>query len=246
MFGDWGAGAQDGESTGLMRKGIQDEPEEIRAGFITKVYGILSMQLVLTAIVASPFVLSAGVKAFVRVYGFPLMIFVTVLNIGFLIALTCPCGCEKNMRTFPTNYILLGCFTVTEGLLVGIVCSFYTANSVLIAVFATAALVGGLTAYAMYTKRDFTGYGIYLFAALCVLMIFGVFLMFFNFPFMHKVYCCLGILIFSFYLIYDTQLIMGNGELCLTVDDYVFGALQLYIDIIQIFLYIVQLVGQRD
>lgn len=230
----------------IRHKLISDEPEEIRAGFITKVYGILSAQLMLTALVATPFVAMASVRAFVKAYGLPLVIAVTVINILFLCMMICPCGCQKNMRTFPTNYLLLGGFTLTEGVLVGVCCAHYTVGSVLWAVVATSFLVGGLTCYAMFTKTDFTGMGPYLFGALMVLMIFGFFCMFLGGPFMHKVYCCLGILIFSFYLIYDTQMIMGKGELMIGVDDYVFAALQLYMDIIQIFLYILQLFGNRD
>jgi len=239
-------GTNDDDSTYHHNKHIGDEPPEIRSGFIQKVYSILTVQLFLTAVVASPFVMHEGCKAFVRHWGFPLVIGISVLNIVFLCFLICPCGCQENMRTYPKNYFLLGGFTITEGLLVGITCSFYTVASVLFAVFATSVLVGSLTAYAMYTKTDFTDMGGYLFCAMVVLMIFGFMCMMVGGPFMHKVYCCLGILLFSFYLIYDTQMIMGKGELCLGVDDYVFGALQLYIDIIQLFLFILQLFGDRD
>merc|ERR1719220_2796387 len=154
--------------------------------------------------------------------------------------------CRNTMCSFPTNYIMLFAFTATEGFLVGVICSTYTLNSVMYAVIATGLLVGCLTLYAITTKSDFTGMGVYLFAALCVLLIFGLFCWLFPFPFMQKVYCCLGILVFSFYLIYDTQLIMGKGELRLGIDDYVFAALTLYLDIIQLFLYILQLLGDRD
>mmetsp|Transcript_73422 Transcript_73422/g.215310 ORF Transcript_73422/g.215310 Transcript_73422/m.215310 type:complete len:242 (-) Transcript_73422:104-829(-) len=230
----------------LERKCISDEPPEIRAGFITKVYGILSAQLLLTAAIAAPFVLHPGLKAWMNQYGFPMVIFATVLNIGFLFAMMCPCGCERNMRKFPTNYILLFGFTASEGLLVGACCSHYTVGSVAVAVAATGVLVGALTAYAFWSKTDFTGMGPYLLAATMVLMFFGLFLMFLPSPFMHKVYCCLGILVFSFYLIFDTQMIVGKGQCSLGVDDYVYGALQLYIDIIQLFLYILQLFGDRE
>jgi len=225
---------------------IAHEPPEVRSGFITKVYGILTAQLVLTAACAAPFVTDQALRAWVKVHGFPLVIGVTILNILFLCFLICPCGCEKNMRTFPTNYLLLGGFTITEGLLVGVVCASYTVDSVVFAVFATGVLVFGLSMYAMTTKSDFTGMGPYLFAGMLVLMMFGLFAFFLPFPIMHKIYCCIGILLFSFYLIYDTQMIMGKGELAIGIDDYVFAALQLYMDIIQLFLFILQLFGNRD
>lgn len=38
---------------------------------------------------------------------------------------------------------------------------------------------------------------------------------------------------------------MGKGELRLGIDDYVFAALNLYLDIIQLFLYILRLLGER-
>jgi len=71
------------------------------------------------------------------------MIAITIVNVLFMCFLICPCGCEKNMRTFPTNYLLLGGFTITEGLLVGIVCAHYTAASIFFAVIACAVVVGG-------------------------------------------------------------------------------------------------------
>lgn len=215
-------------------KPVCEEEQEIRSGFVQKVYAILTAQLFLTALVASPFVLDPSVRMFAKSLGFPLVIAVTILNIIFLCLLICPCGCEKNMKTYPTNYLLLGGFTVTEGILVGVVCVHYTIASVLFAVVATALLVAGLTLYAHFTETDFTDMGGYLFCGLLVLMVFGFFTMMVGGPIMHKVYCCLGIFLFSCFLIYDTQIIVK----VLTVDDYVFGALQLYIDIIQLFLYI--------
>merc|ERR1719456_1757698 len=119
------------------------------------------------------------------------------------------------MRKFPLNFILLGGFTATEGFLVGVVCATYTVDSVLAAVVACAILVGALSLYAMTTKSDFTGMGPYLFAALLALMLFGLICMFLPSPFMQKVYAGCGLLLFSFYLIMDTQQIMGKGQLAI-------------------------------
>jgi len=237
--------AEAGETVPLTAAGqslLKDEPPEIRNGFIKKVYSILSAQLLLTAAVAAPLVMEGEVQKWVKTQGQTLIIVVCVLNIVLICAMAC---CRTAMRSFPTNYIMLFAFTATEGFLVGVICSTYELESVMCAVIATGLLVGCLTVYAIITKSDFTGCGVYLFAALLVLLIFSLFCWLFPFPWMQTVYCCLGILIFSFYLIFDTQLIMGKGELRLGIDDYVYAALNLYLDIIQLFLYILQLIGDR-
>jgi len=230
----------------LEQKTISDEPPEIRSGFIQKVYGILTVQLLLTALIAYPFVMDPSVKAWVRTKGLPLLILAIVLNLVFFCLMLCPCGCQENMRKVPLNYILLFGFTGTEGFLVGVICTMYTVDSVLFALLATSLLVGALTIYAVTTKTDFTTMGDYLFVGAIGLFICAIFLFIFPYPFMHKIYCCLGILLFSMYLIYDTQQIMGKGELKIGIDDYIYAALQLYIDIIQLFLYILQLFGDRE
>jgi len=235
-----------GETDPLMESTLlKDEPPEVRNGFIKKVYGILTAQLLVTAVVAAPLVLYEPWKQWVLTEGLVLLIAVTVLNIALICGMSC--CCEPLMRKFPANYILLFAFTLTEGFLVGVICSQYTGESVLVAVFATSFLVGGLTLFAVTTKSDFTGMGVYLYAALLVLVIFGFFCMFLpHSELLHKIYCCLGILVFSFYLIFDTQMVMGNGELRLGVDDYVRAALELYLDIINLFLYILRLFGDRS
>lgn len=51
--------------------------------------------------------------------------------------------------------------------------------------------------------------------------------------------------VFGIYLIVDTQLIMGGKQVELAIDEYILAAMMLYIDIIQIFLYILRLLGDR-
>ena len=75
------------------------------------------------------------------------------------------------------NFILLFGFTITEGVLVGVICSKYTLVSVMPAVLANGSLVLRLTLYTVTTRTDITGMGGYLLAAAVVLMIFGIFRM---------------------------------------------------------------------
>lgn len=100
-----------------------------------------------------------------------------------------------------------------------------------------------LTLYAMFTRNDFsTGYGI-LFGIIAPFIMFGIFAWISWIPVLHSLYCALGACLFAIYLVIDTQLIVGGGRYSLSMDDYVAGAMILYIDIIQIFLYILELLG---
>lgn len=75
-----------------------------------------------------------------------------------------------------------------------------------------------------------------------------MFLMFFFIhwtTFSQTLYCSIGIFVFGLYLIIDTQMIVGGKSFAISMDDYVVAALLIYIDIIQIFLYILQILGGR-
>lgn len=125
-----------------------------------------------------------------------------------------------------------------------------SADAVLLAVGITAVICLALTIFAFQTKIDFTGLGSILFIVLIVFMLFGLLTLFLprsRFPILHIVYACIGALIFSFYLIYDTQLIIGGKhKYSISPEEYIFAALNLYLDIINIFLYILSIVGSRD
>lgn len=62
---------------------------------------------------------------------------------------------------------------------------------------------------------------------------------------LYTLYNVLGLILYSFYLIYDTQLIMGGKRYGLSLDDYVVAAIIIYLDIIMIFLYILSLLGGK-
>ena len=62
----------------------------------------------------------------------------------------------KISKKVPTNYTVLGIFTMAEAYSVSLVCSMYTADSVLLSVAATLAATIGLTHYAATTDQDLT------------------------------------------------------------------------------------------
>ena len=188
-----------------------------------------------------------------------------------LIGMTC---CPGNlMSKFPLNIILLMVFSLFQGVALGVIAASYACDaraydpakglvvcvnnpdapavngrmSVLLAMAITIGVVLVLTIFACQTKYDFTGAGPYLMAALLIFIVFfaiaGIWLRFDKVY--NLVYACIGVLVFSALLIYNTQLIVGgkNRKYQLGPDQYIFGALTLYLDIINIFLFVLSIIG---
>ena len=111
----------------------------------------------------------------------------------------------------------------------------------------TLVLTISLTIYAFTTKKDYTYLGGTFFILVSALLLLGLFVFFFNSEFLYTLYSVLGVILYSYYLIYDTQLLAGGSHkhFKLSLDDYVLAALFIYIDVILLFLYILSLLGGR-
>merc|ERR1711971_1135487 len=106
----------------------------------------------------------------------------------------------------------------------------------------------GLTFYAFTTKTDFTGMGPYLFVAFFALMLLGFACALMNIPQMQLLYSGLGACPFSMFIVFDTQLMLGEfkgHKQQFEIDEYVFAALTIYLDILNPFLDLLQLLGDR-
>merc|ERR550514_975314 len=123
--------------------------------------------------------------------------------------------CQDVCRQFPTNYMLLFFFTAFEGILLGFISAQYTQGSVAVCVGVTAAIFLGLTIYAWTSSTDFTGYGPYLFGALMGFCMFGMAMWIMGMcgiylPGVMMMYNLCGVLIFTMYIVFDTQMILGE------------------------------------
>ncbi|KAL3311615.1 Fas apoptotic inhibitory molecule 2 [Cichlidogyrus casuarinus] len=160
-------------------------------------------------------------------------------------ALVC---CQSVRRGFPMNFVCLGLFTASFSVMVGAMTAFMEPYAVLIAVGITVLIVMTITFLAACTPIDFTKCYFLLAVAGIVFFFFGIAIMIVmfvapqHFKVLHLVYCAIGVLLFSLYLAFDTQRILGGKHIELSEEDYVDGALQLYVDIMQIFIYVLQLV----
>uniref|UniRef100_A0A8C3G1G0 Transmembrane BAX inhibitor motif containing 1 n=1 Tax=Cyclopterus lumpus TaxID=8103 RepID=A0A8C3G1G0_CYCLU len=154
--------------------------------------------------------------------------------------------CKEPRRRFPWNLLLLGIF-------VSLLCyrrwvgSYYETKAVFLAMGITALVCIAVTIFCFQTKVDFTSCGGLLCISSVVLMIIGivtaVVLSFQYVPWLHMLYAAIGAIVYTLFLVYNTQLLIGNRESAISPEEYIYGALSLYIDIVHIFLFILQVSG---
>lgn len=174
-------------------------------------------------------------------YNIYIPLLLQVVLIVTMISMAC---CEGVRRKTPMNFIFLFLFTLAESFLLGMIAGQYQANEVIMAVGITAAVCLGLTLFALQTKWDFTMCGGVLVVCLVVFIIFGIIAIFIPGQILAITYASLGVLLFSVYLVYDTQLMLGgNHKYAISPEEYIFAALNLYLDIVNIFMYILSIIG---
>ncbi|XP_004864658.1 protein lifeguard 3 [Heterocephalus glaber] len=222
------------------------DDRKVRHTFIRKVYSIISVQLLITVAIIAIFTFVEPVGEFVRRNSAVYYVSYVFFIVTYLI-LAC---CQGPRRRFPWNIILLTIFTLALGFMTGTISSTYETKAVIIAMIITAVVSISVTIFCFQTKVDFTSCA-GLFCVLgIVLMVTGIVttivLCFKYIYWLHMVYAAIGAICFTLFLAYDTQLVLGNRKHTISPEDYITGALQIYTDIVYIFTFVLQLVGDRN
>lgn len=224
---------------------LSDESEtSIRQSFISKVYSIVWLQLVFTSSFigvcnqvkpVSDFMISQNGHALTTISMIGIFIMIIILFCGSSL-LKGPCAC-----------IYTSIFTILMTYIIGVLGVFYSTRTLLLGGLSTVGIFSGLTIYAWQTKYDYTQYGNCLLIALLGLIIFGMFSVFIPGNIVQIVYSSSGAVIFSFYIVYDTQLIIGgnNHRIQYSHDDYALAAINLYLDIINLFISMLDIIDRR-
>lgn len=208
----------------------------VRQMFIRKVYLLLTLQIIATVFVG--FVIRSNDTITQWCLSNIWLFFVSMFaSIGFLIAT------NIKARSYPINLILLSGFTLFEAYTLGVACSMVESSVILEALFLTMIVFVGLTLFAFQTKYDFISWQG--FASMGVWLLIGWGFMFMFFPNQSKgmemVYGILGVAVFSVYIVIDTQEIMKTAHL----EDEIVSTIKLYLDIVNVFLYILRILNSR-
>jgi len=126
----------------------------------------------------------------------------------------------------------------------------YTGASVAMTFFVTAGTFGAMSLWGYTTKRDLTGFGSFLFMGLIGILLASLANMFFKSPVVDFVVSILGVLIFTGLTAWDTQKIKNTyyavgGDVAVAGKAAIMGALALYLDFLNIFLFLLRFMGNR-
>ncbi|KAG6435505.1 hypothetical protein SASPL_100379 [Salvia splendens] len=227
------------ESGERLYPGIGHGENQLRWGFIRKVYGILAAQILVTTAFTAATVLYVPINDLLRE------------NSGFLLFLVFtpfillwPLYIYRQKH--PLNMVFLGLFTASMSLTVGVSCANTEGRLVLEALILTSAVVSALTGYTFWAAKkgkDFSFLGPILFTSLFILVLTGFIQMVYPLgSTTMAVYSAISAIIFSGYIVYDTDNLIKR----FTYDEYIWASVTLYLDVLNLFLTILRMLKQDN
>ena len=215
--------------------------------YMLSVYNYMASGVLLTGIVAllfAPYAQSVLINAAgtgMSPLGWIIMLsplaFVMVMSFGV------------NRLSTPTLQMLFWAFATVMGLSMSTIFITFTGMSIAQTFFAVAAAFAGLSLWGYTTKKDLSGWGTFLIMGVVGLLVAMVINWFLQSPAMMLVISALGVLIFAGLTAYDTQRIksmyahVAGTEMMGKV--VIMGALSLYLDFINMFMFLLQFMGDR-
>ena len=217
-----------------------------QALFITKVYNWMALALFITGLIAyfvasSPQLINIIIGSKFVFYG---------LLIGELLLVI---YLTRSIHKLSQNMVIGGflLYAVLNGLTMSFIFLVYTSNSIATTFYVTAGTFGAMSLYGYYTKKDLTSIGNMAMMGLIGIIIASIVNMFLKNDMMYWIITYLGVAIFVGLTAYDTQKLKNLGSQGFVNDESmektsILGALTLYLDFINMFLFLLRIFGNRN
>ena len=209
--------------------------------FLTQSFVWMFLGLAVTAGVAFVVQSNARLLDFAGRYWFVLVIGQLILALGIQF------GIRRISATAALGAFFV--YAASLGLTIGLIVSYYTSISVTTAFLSASAMFGAAAVYGHVTKRSLAGLGGLLFMGVIGILVASVINIFVLSDTVSWVISIIGVVIFTALTAYDVQRIQ-NGDLAVWTGSVekaaVLGALHLYLDFVNLFLFLLRLFGNRN
>ncbi len=212
--------------------------------YMQKVYNFMAMALTISGVVA--FMVSSSPALMQAIFGTPLAWLVMLAPLGFVIFF----GYKLNSISSAQAKTYLWIYAGLMGLSLSTIFVAYTGASVARVFFITASVFGGMSFYGYTTKKDLSGFGSFLIMGLIGLIVASLVNIFLKSSAFEFAISLIGTLIFIGLTAYDSQKIKQNyyyvsGDSEMIGKAAVMGALNLYMDFINLFIMLLRFMGDR-
>ncbi|MDB6902294.1 Bax inhibitor-1/YccA family protein [Bifidobacterium longum] len=243
-----GTGAGAGAGAATINTTMTYNYEEARRVSVTKVYGEMTIGILVTAVVAVLGQITGAYYSFLMATGMVGLIGLCVVQIALAVVL----GMRVTKMKPATARVMFYVYAALMGFTLSSIFMVYDLGSIGVALGVTAAFFFALTMFGMTTKFNMLKAGPILMIGLIVLIISQIVLAFVQVDGMTKIVCAIGLILFAGMTIYDAQSTRAllteyeaqGPEMVKKIS--ILCALNLYLDFVNMFLYILQLLGNRD
>ncbi len=220
--------------------------EGLRA-HMNKVYGLMSVGMLLTGGVA--WAVGTNETMLAAIFGSPLRWVVMFAPLVMVFAFSA----MINRLSYAAAQLFFYTFAAAMGLSISFIFAVYTGVSIVETFLVTAIAFAGLSLYGYVTKRDLSGMGTFLLMGLIGLIVASIVNLFVDSSALHFAITVIGLLIFAGLTAYDTQSIKNEyvqhaayGDQEWLGKSAIMGALRLYLDFLNMFMFLLQFLGNRE
>ena len=224
----------------------KDDFEVKQSKFITKVYAWMCLALIVTGLTSMWVVNTPEVLQLVTMsrYSMWVLFGLELATVWYITSVLDRISASKAMLLFMA-------FAIINGLSLSVIFLLFTAQSIMSTFLIAAGMFAVMSTYGYFTKNDLTKLGNLLMMAVIGLIIASLVNFFLESSMMHFIISCVGVIVFTGLIAYDTQKIKEMFYIAQqdpeTKDKIaIFGALNLYLDFINLFTYLLNLTGDRD
>ena len=214
--------------------------------YVARTFGWMFVGLMITFLLAAVLAMTgAVVYLFVNPY-IPMVLLIAEL----VVVLVLSAGILK--RPVGVTRVLFAVYSILNGIVFSAYFVIYDVANLVVIFGLTALFFGAFSLYGRFTKTDLSKLRPLLIGGLIFLLVAGLLTMFLNLSSMERIICMVGIVVFLCFTAYDVQKIKANyeyfyGDAVLLQKASIYSALQLYLDFINLFLYMLRFLGRgRD
>ncbi len=227
------------------RSMTREEAQAETQRFIVKVYGWMSLALVITGLVA---MWVSSSEFFIRMISLGKWVFIG-LGILEVVLVAFLAGWIEKMSSKIAAFVFI-LYSILNGITFSVIFLIFTTDSIANTFFITAGTFAIMSIYGYFTQSDLTKIGNFLLMALIGLIIATVVNLFWFNETLYWITTYAGVIIFVGLVAYDTQKIkqmniIGNEGTEEDKKEAIVGALTLYLDFINLFLYLLRIFGKR-